>query len=54
LLSSSKDRFQLICNALGEMQAKHDRRGELLKEACQLVVCGPSKLPERIRKMMVD
>jgi hypothetical protein len=54
LLSSSKDRFQSICNALGEMQAKHDRRGELLKEACQLAVCGPSELPERIRKMMVD
>jgi hypothetical protein len=53
-LSSSKDRFQSICNALGEMQAKHDRRGEQLKEACQLAVCGPSELPERIRKMMVD
>jgi hypothetical protein len=25
-----------------------------LMEACQLVVCGPSELPERIRKMMVD
>jgi hypothetical protein len=36
------------------MQAEHDQRGELLKEACQLVVCGPSELPERIRKMMVD
>jgi hypothetical protein len=36
------------------MQAEHDRRGELLKEAYQLVVCGPSELPERIRKMMVD
>jgi hypothetical protein len=53
-LSSSKDRFQSICNALGEMQAEHDRRGELLKEACQLAVFGPSELPERIRKMMVD
>jgi hypothetical protein len=53
-LSSSKDRFPSICNALGKMQAKHDRRGELLKEACQLAVCGPSELPERIRKMMVD
>jgi hypothetical protein len=53
-LSSSKDRFQSICNALGEMQAEHDRRGELLKEACQLAVCGPSELPDRIRKMMVD
>jgi hypothetical protein len=36
------------------MQAEHDRRGELLKEACQLAVCGPSELPDRIRKMMVD
>jgi hypothetical protein len=53
-LSSSKDRFQSICKALGEMQAKHERRVELLMEACQLAVCGPSKLPERIRKMMVD
>jgi hypothetical protein len=51
-LSSTKDRFQSICNALGEMQAEHDRRGELLKEACQLAVCGPSELPDRIRKMM--
>jgi hypothetical protein len=53
-LSSSKDRFQSICNALGEMQAEHDQRGELLKEACELAVCGPSELLDRIRKMMVD
>jgi hypothetical protein len=53
-LSSSKDRFQSICNALGEMQAEHDRRGELLKEAYQLAVCRPSELPGRIWKMMVD
>jgi hypothetical protein len=53
-LSSNKDRFQSIYNALDEMQADHDRRGELLKEACQLAVCGPSELPDRIRKMMVD
>jgi hypothetical protein len=38
-LSSSRDWFQSICNALGEMQAEHDRRGELLTEACQLAVC---------------
>jgi hypothetical protein len=37
LLSSSKDRFQSICKALGEMQAEHERR-ELLMEACQLAV----------------
>jgi hypothetical protein len=53
-LSLSKDRLQSICNALGEMQAEHDRRGELLMEACQLAVCGPSELPDRIRKMMID
>jgi hypothetical protein len=53
-LSSNKDRFQSICKALGEMQAEHDRRGELLMEACQLAVCGPSELPERIRKMMME
>jgi hypothetical protein len=53
-LSSNKDRFQSICNALGEMQAEHNRRAELLKEACQLAICAPSELPDRIRKMMVD
>jgi hypothetical protein len=53
-LSSSKDRFQSICNELGEMQAEHDWRGELLREACELAVCTPSELPDRIRKMMVD
>jgi hypothetical protein len=53
-LASTKDRFQSICNSLGEMQAKHERRGELLKEACLLAVCGPSELPDRIRKLMVD
>jgi hypothetical protein len=53
-LSSSKDRFASICKALGEMQAEHERRGELLMEACQLAVCGPSELPERIRKMMME
>jgi hypothetical protein len=53
-LSSSKDRFQSICNALGEMQAEHDRRGELLREACELAICAPSELPDRIRNMMVE
>jgi hypothetical protein len=36
------------------MQAEHDRRGELLREACELVVCTPSELPDRIRNMMVE
>jgi hypothetical protein len=53
-LSSSKERFQSICNALGEMQAEHDRRGELLREACELAVCTPLELPDWIRKMMVE
>jgi hypothetical protein len=53
-LSSSKDRFQSICNALGEMQAEHDRKGELLREVCELAVCAPSELPDRIRNMMVE
>jgi hypothetical protein len=54
LLASSKDRFQSICKALGEMQAEHDRRGELLREAYELAVCAPSELPDQIRKMMVE
>jgi hypothetical protein len=53
-LSSSKDRFPSIYKALGEMQAKHERRGELLMEAYQLAVCGPSELPEQIRKIMME
>jgi hypothetical protein len=52
--SSSKDWFQSICNALGEMQAEHDRRRELVREACELAVCAPSELPDRIRNMMVE
>jgi hypothetical protein len=53
-LRSDKDRFTSICNSLGEMQADHERRGELLKDACLLAACGPSELPDRIRKLMVD
>jgi hypothetical protein len=36
------------------MQADHERRGELLKDACLLAACGPSELPDVIRKLMVD
>jgi hypothetical protein len=36
------------------MQAEHEQRGELLKDACLLAICGPSELPDRIRKLMVD
>jgi hypothetical protein len=53
-LASSKSRFDSICNALGELQAEHDRRSELLQEACFLAVCGPAELPDHIRKLMVD
>jgi hypothetical protein len=39
---------------LGEMQAEHRMRGELLREACQLAECTPSNLPDRIWKMVVE
>jgi hypothetical protein len=52
--TSGKDRFTHICNVLGEMQAEHRMRGELLREACQLADCMPSDLPDRIRKMVVE
>jgi hypothetical protein len=52
--TSSKDRFEHICNALNEMQAEHRMRGELLREACQLADCTPSNLPDRIQKMVVE
>jgi hypothetical protein len=52
--TSGKDRFNHICNVLGEMQAEHRMRGELLRESCQLVDCTPSNLPDRIRKMVVE
>jgi hypothetical protein len=52
--TSSKDRFEHICNVLGEMQAEHRMRGELLREACQIADCTPSDLPDRIWKMVVE
>jgi hypothetical protein len=52
--TSSKDRFEHICNVLGEMQAEHRMRGELLREACQIAECTPFDLPDRIRKMVVE
>jgi hypothetical protein len=52
--TSSKNRFNHICNVLGEMQAEHRMRRELLREACQLADCTPSDLPDRIRKMVVE
>jgi hypothetical protein len=54
LATSSRDRFEQICKALGEMQAEHRVRRELLREACQLADCTPSNLPDRIRKMVVE
>jgi hypothetical protein len=53
-LASSKSQFDSICNALGELQAEHDRRSDLLKEACLIAGCGPAELPDHIRKLMVD
>jgi hypothetical protein len=54
LATSSKDRFEAICKALGEMQAKHCMRGELLRVVCQPADCTPSNLPDRIRKMVTE
>jgi hypothetical protein len=51
-VTSSRERFEAICKALGEMQAEHRMRGELLREVCQLAECTPSNLLDRIRKMV--
>jgi hypothetical protein len=53
-VTSSKDRFEAICQALGELQGEHRMRGELLKVVCQLVDCTPSNLLDRIRKLVAD
>jgi hypothetical protein len=53
-VTSSKDRFEAICKALGEMQAEHRMRRELLRVVCQLVDCTPTNLPDRIRKMVTE
>jgi hypothetical protein len=53
-VTSSKNRFEAICKALGEMQAEHRMRGELLRVVCQLVDCTPTNLPDRIRKMVTE
>jgi hypothetical protein len=53
-LVSTKSRFEAICNALGDLQGEHDRRSDLLKEACLIAACGPAELPDQIRKLMVD
>jgi hypothetical protein len=50
----SKDRFEAICKALGEMQAEHRIRGELLRVVCQLLDCMPTNLQDRIQKMVTE
>jgi hypothetical protein len=52
--TSSKDRFEAICKALGEMQVEHRMRGELLRVVCQLVDCTPTNLLDWIRKMVTE
>jgi hypothetical protein len=53
-VTSSKDWFEAKCKALGEMQAEHRMRGELLRVVCQPVDCTPTNLPDRIRKMVTE
>jgi hypothetical protein len=53
-VTSSKDRFEAICQALDEMQGEHQMRGELLRVVCQIVDCTPTNLPDLIRKLVVD
>jgi hypothetical protein len=53
-VTSSKDRFEAICQALGELQGEHQMRGELVKVVCQLVDCTATNLPDRIRKLVAD
>jgi hypothetical protein len=53
-VTSSKDRFKAICQALGELQGEHRMRGELLKVVCQIIDCMPTNLPDRIRKLVAD
>jgi hypothetical protein len=53
-VTSSKDRFEAICQALGELQGEHRMRGELLKVVCQLVDCTPTNHPDRIQKLVAD
>jgi hypothetical protein len=53
-VTSSKDQFEAICQALGELQGEHRMRGELLKVVCQIVDCTPTNLPDRIRKLVAD
>jgi hypothetical protein len=47
--TSSKDRFEAICQALDELQGEHRMRGELMRIVCQIVDYTPTNLPDRIR-----
>jgi hypothetical protein len=53
-VTSSKDRFEAICQALDELQGEHRMRGELLKVVCQIIDCTPTNLPDRIRKLVAN
>jgi hypothetical protein len=53
-VTTSKDRFEAIVKALGEMQGEHRMRGELLRVVCQLVDCTPTSLPDWIRKLVAE
>jgi hypothetical protein len=54
LLTSSKDRFDAICQALGELQGEHRMRGELLQVVCQIVDYTSTNLLDWIRKLVAD
>jgi hypothetical protein len=53
-VTSSKDRFEAICQALGELQGEHRMRGELLRVVYQIVDCTPTNLSDRIWKLVAD
>jgi hypothetical protein len=49
-VTSSKDRFEAICQALGELQGEHWMRGELLWVVCQLRVVTRPDVHGRVRR----
>jgi hypothetical protein len=53
-VTSSKDRFEAICQALDELQGEHRMRGELLKVVCQIVDYTPTNLLDWIQKLVAD
>jgi hypothetical protein len=52
--TSNKDRFEAICQPLGELQGEHRMRGELMRVVCHIVDCTPTNLPDRIRKLVAN